>query len=64
MSRRYLTIREYCEEHGVTRTTVQHWIRTGKLQAVTFKRPYLIPDGQPVPYKDPLVHKWRYQWKD
>lgn len=63
MARRYLTIKEYCAEHSVKRTTVQHWIRNGTLKARTDVRPYMIPADQPVPYKDPSIHAWRYQWK-
>ena len=64
MARGYLTIKQYCEKYGISRTTVQHWIRHGKIEAVTWKRPYMIPEDQPIPYKDPSIHKWRYQWKE
>ena len=62
MSRPYLTIKGYSEKYGVPRTTVQGWIKDGTLQCMKFKRPYLIPDDQPVPRKEPgYFNNWR--WK-
>ncbi len=63
MSRKYLTIKEYCEKYNVPRTTVQSWIKSGILEAITFKRPFRIPDDQGVPVKDPSYHRWYYTFK-
>ena len=64
MSRPYLTVAEYSEKYGVPKTTVKSWIRSGKLKARKNLRPMLIEDDQLVPYKDPDIHAWRYQWKE
>ena len=64
MSRPYLTIKEYSAKYGVPRTTVQKWIRDGKLEAVKWHRPMLIPDDQGVPKKRPgYFNGWRYEIK-
>ena len=60
MGRPYITIKEYSKRHGIPRTTVQMWVRSGYIEAMKSVRPILIPDDQPVPYKDPSIHKWRY----
>lgn len=64
MSRRYLTVTEYSLTHDIPRSTLKDWIREGKLEANRTVRPMLIPDDQPVPKKDPAIHKWRYQFRE
>lgn len=64
MGRRYLTVAEYSQKHGVPQSTVRKWVKDRKLQAVRSVRPMLIPDDQAVPDKDPDIHKWRYTWKN
>ena len=59
-----LTIKQYCEKYDVPRTTVQYWLKRGLLKKSRGKRPFLIPDNQPIPYKDDLFPSFRYRWKD
>ena len=59
-----MTIKEYSEKYHVPRTTVQSWIRNGTLKALTIKRPFMIPDDQGVPVKDPSYHGWYYTFKN
>ena len=60
--RSYLTIKQYCKKYDIPRTTVQGWIKDGTLEAIHIKRPYLIPDDQPIPVKDDGYYNgWRYR---
>ena len=63
MARPYLTISQYSRKYSVPNRTVRDWVNKGILEAMKCQRPILIPDDQPVPHKDPDIHKWRYQWK-
>lgn len=63
MARPYLTMEQYCLKYDVPRSTVRYWIQQGVLEVRKDVRPMLIPDGQGIPYKDPDIHKFRYQWK-
>ena len=61
MSRPYLTVKEYAAKYGVPKSTIRVWIRDGKLKVFKGKT-ILIPDDQPIPYKDPKIPGWRYQF--
>lgn len=63
MARPYLTISQYSRKYGVPNRTVRDWVNKGILEAMKCQRPILIPDDQPIPRKDPDIHRWRYQWK-
>lgn len=63
MSRPYLTVKGFSLKYHVPQSTVKQWIREGTLKARTDIRPMQIPDDQGIPYKDPSVHGWRYQWR-
>ena len=62
MARPYLTLAEWAKKHDVPKRTAYEWVKSGKLEAMRWKYPMLIPDDQPVPKKDPDIHKWRYQF--
>lgn len=58
-----MTVEKYAKRHGVPRSTVKGWARDGTLETDRSVRPMVINPGQKTPYKDPDIHKWRYQWK-
>ena len=58
-----MTVEEYAKRYGVPCSTVKGWIRDGTLETNRDVKPMLIKPGQKVPYKDPDIHRWRYQWK-
>ena len=62
----YITLVEWCQINDVPDSTARSWIKNGTIEVLSLngKRPVLIREDHPVPYKDPDIHQWRYQWKE
>lgn len=59
-----LTVGGYSKKYGVPEGTVRKWCAKGVLKTEKDRRPYMIPDVQGKPYKNPETDIWVFVMPD